>query len=207
MSSYNPTNTKAQACPPSGTAFQLDTSALPPTPNEQSCSCMIKSLTCVAKPNTNTSAVEELFNQVCGYINGDACKGITRNATTGSYGAYGMCSPSDQLSFAFNAYYENQVNGKPPNTDACNFNGAASTQSAASASGSCSALISQAGASGTGTVTSVPSGTGSSSGSSGSATKSAAAGMINVPSFGFGMLQLGLYFTVAALVGAGMIML
>lgn len=206
--SYTPTNTVARSCPTTGSAWEAAT-ALPPTPNQQLCSCMLPALSCVAKPNGNDTAVQSLFAEVCGLFQG-VCNGITANATTGVYGAYSMCNATEQLSWAFNAYYQNQKGTQ--NNDACDFNGAATTQAAASPTGSCAALISQAGSAGTGTVTSVPSGTGSGGGSGGSsssstATKKGAAGMVTVPSFSFGMLSLGIYVMAAAMVGAGMVLL
>ncbi|KAA6408924.1 MAG: glycoside hydrolase family 72 [Lasallia pustulata] len=205
--SYTATNTVARACPTTGVAWEAAT-ALPPTPNQQLCSCMLPALSCIAKPNSNDTAVESLFAEVCGLVQG-VCDGITANGTTGVYGAYSVCNGTEQLSWAFNAYYQNQKGTQ--NNDACDFNGAATTQAAASPTGSCSSLISQAGSAGTGTVTSVPSGTGSGSGSSSSgkatATKKGAAGMVTVPSFSFGMLSLGVYVMAAAMVGAGMVLL
>ena len=163
----------------------------------------------MAKSGLSDTDVESLFGEVCGLDNGAPCVGITPNATTGVYGAFGMCNATQQLSYAFNAYYLQQMSSNSGNTDACDFKGSASTQSPASPSGTCSSLLSQAGAAGTGTVTSVPSGTSSSSGSSSSSTstKKSAAGTVTVPNFSLGMVQLGLYVTVAALVGAGMLLL
>lgn len=168
---------------------------------------MLPALSCAAKPNGNDTAVESLFAEVCGLVQG-VCNGITGNGTSGVYGAYSMCNATEQLSWALNAYYQNQKGTQ--NNDACDFNGAATTQAAASPTGSCAALISQAGSAGTGTVTSVPSGTGSSSSGNGgksTATKKAAAGMLTVPSFSFGMLSLGAYVMAAMMVGAGMVLL
>ncbi|KAI9822338.1 MAG: 1,3-beta-glucanosyltransferase gas1 [Pycnora praestabilis] len=209
--SYTPTNTQAQACPTVGSDWEA-ASALPPTPNEQLCGCMIQGLSCVAKSNINDTEVETLFGTVCG-LSAGVCDAITPNGTTGIYGAYSMCNSTEQLSWAFNAYYLKQQN----NPSACAFGGAGQTQASATPTGNCKSLLSQAGTAGTGTVTSAPTGTGSSggsgsgSGSSGSssstATKKAAAGMVTVPSFDLGLLQLGAYVVGAVLTGAGMILL
>ena len=214
--SYNPTNTVARDCPATGTSWSAAT-PLPPTPNEQLCSCMVQNLTCVAKSSVSTDAVPALFAAACDPKNGvDICDGITHNGTTGSYGAYSGCNATDQLSWAFNAYYQEQLSSNSANTDACDFGGNATTRSPSAPSGVCSALVNQAGGvAGTGTVTSQPSGTGAAGGSgsgsgSGSASASSskgAAGMVIVPSLQFGMFSWAIYVTSAALIGAGMILL
>ena len=197
--SYTPTNSQSQNCPATGTAWNA-ASALPPTPNADLCGCMVKSLSCVTKPGINVTSIGDLFGTVCGLQKG-VCDGITANATTGTYGAYGMCNDTEKLSWALNSYFQKQNS----NPSACDFNGAATTQAAASASGNCQSLISQAGSAGTGTVTSAPTGTGG--GGSSTGTKKSAAGAVTVPSFDFGMLQLSAYVIGAVLTGAGMILL
>lgn len=160
---------------------------------------MVKSLSCVAKTDVNATGIADLFYTVCGLQQG-VCDGITANGTTGTYGSYGMCNATEKLSWAFNSYFQKQNS----NPSACDFSGAATTQAAASASGNCQALMSQAGSAGTGTVTSAPTG---GNGGSSTTTKKAAAGAVTVPRFDFGMLQLGAYVIGAVLTGAGMILL
>ena len=209
MASYTPSNTVARDCPATGTSWEAAT-PLPPTPNEQLCSCMVASLSCVAKSSVNNTAIPKLFSAACDPKNGqNICSGIANNGTTGSFGAYSGCNATDQLSWAFNAYFQEQKSSNSANTDACDFGGAATTKSATAPTGQCSALINQAGgAAGTGTVTSQPSGTGAVTGSaSSSSTSKAAANSVNVPSFNFGLLSLGAYMSAAALAGAGMILL
>ncbi|KAF7912368.1 uncharacterized protein EAF01_001389 [Botrytis porri] len=200
--SYTPTNTVAQACPATGTAWAAS-SNLPPIANAELCECMVKSLSCVANSGISGNSSADLFDYVCG-LDSAACDGISKNATTGSYGAYSMCTSAQQLSFVFDQYYQNQ--GKA--ATACDFNGSAKTQTG-SKSSTCSSLISQAGTAGTGTVTSAPTGTRSSSSSSSTSTstKKSAAGATIVPRFDLGLLQLGAYLVVAGMAGAGMIML
>jgi hypothetical protein len=197
--SYNPTNTVARSCPAINTAWSAATQ-LPPTPNQELCSCMVKSLSCVAKSSVQTTAFDALFKAACG-AGGNVCNGIQANGSSGVYGAYSMCSPIEQLSWVFNEYYS--ANKK--NAQACDFNGNASVQAAATASGSCQTLLNQAGPAGTGSVTSAPTGTGSSSGSSSS--KKSDAGLTTVPQFGFGILTIGSYVLGAALTGAAMVLL
>jgi len=211
--SYKPTNTAAQACPvesTTGSSAWEASATLPPTPNNQLCGCMVQNLTCVAKPGLTDATIATLFNTACTPINGASsiCAGISANGTTGSYGAYSMCNSTDQLSWAFNAYYMEQMASNSANTDACDFGGNATTQTP-TLSNACATLVNQAGAGGTGTVTSAPSGTGVVGGGGGgaAATTSGVAGIVTVPTFDFWLLTLGSYVTVAALAGAGIILL
>ena len=203
--SYNPTNSP-HACPTdtlSG-AWQAN-STLPPTPNEQLCSCMVSNLTCVANADLKDQTIEDNFAYLCDRSIGDYCGGITANGTDGVYGAYSMCNAQERLSWSFNAFYANQTATNPDNTTPCDFKGAAKKQTPKLAD-SCKALVSQAGGlQGTGTVTSAPTGTGSSSG--GPTTSKGAAGSITIPRFDFGILQLALYVMVAGMVGGGMVLL
>lgn len=201
---YTITNTVAQACPATGTVWAA-ASALPPIANPDLCSCMVSSLSCVANSGLSGNQTATLFSTVCG-LDSSACNGITANATTGVYGAYSMCSASQQLSFAFNQYYMNQKSA----STACDFGGNAKIRSG-STSSSCKSMLNQAGSVGTGTVTSVPTGTGSSSGaggsSSASSTKKSAAGTVIIPRLNTGLLHLAAYILVAAMSGAGMVLL
>ncbi|RAL64570.1 hypothetical protein DID88_001605 [Monilinia fructigena] len=200
--SYTPTNTVAQACPATGTAWAAS-SNLPPIANAELCECMVKSLSCVADSGISGDSSAELFDYVCG-LDSKACDGIGKNATTGVYGAYSMCTGSQQLSFVFDQYYQNQNKA----STACDFNGSAKLQSG-SKSSTCSSLISQAGTAGTGTVTSAPTGTGASSSSSASTTSTSksSSGSTIVPRLDLGLLQLGAYVVAAGMAGAGMILL
>ena len=154
---------------------------------------MTASLGCIAKPGLSDDDVSSLFGQVCGLNRGAACDGIAANGATGVYGAYSMCDTADQLNFVLNQYYV----GQQSSSSACDWNGKAQVVSSASASGSCSSLLNQAGPSGTGTV----------SGGASSGTKKAGAGLTTVPKFDFGLLQLGVYVVGAMITGAGMILL
>ena len=204
MGSYQPTNTKLRTCPTSTTNWVAATN-LPPTPNEELCSCMVKSLQCISVDNIDKNDIPDLFSTACDPENGSkVCDGIQKNGTTGAFGAYSMCSSTQQLSWAMNAYFQQQAKANSANTNACNFGGKAVKQDAAQADGSCSNLLNQAGPSGTGVVTSVPTTTGSGGGSSES---SGAAGMMTIASFDFGMIKLSVYISVAFMAGAGMILL
>lgn len=200
-SAYVVSNTVAQACPATGTAWAASEN-LPPIADAELCSCMVASLSCIADTGLSSNETSDLFSTVCG-LDENACDGITGNATTGVYGAYSMCDSYSMLSFAFNQYYLTQSKA----STACDFGSKAKTQTASTAS-SCSSLLSQAGTAGTGTVTSVATGTGVSSSSGSSATTSkASAGNLRIPTFDMGMLKLGAYLLCAAATGVGMVLL
>lgn len=195
---YSPTNTAARSCPATGSAWNASPT-LPPTPSKQVCSCMLSSLSCVAKSSLNAKDIATLFGQVCGYNNGAYCSGISVSGATGVYGSYSACEPAEKLSFALNAYFQAQNN----NPQACDFGGKAQTQQAARATGSCSSVLSAAGPSGTGIVSGAPGGGGSSS----TATKKGAAGAVSTPSVEIGVVHLGIYVIGALLSGVFMILL
>lgn len=201
--SYSPSNSP-QACPKLGSSWDA-VEKLPPSPNEQICSCMVQNLTCKAKADLTDQVIKAQFDYICAPATGNYCGGINANASTGAYGAYSMCNPVERLSWAFDAYYQDQIAKTPANTNPCDFKGAAIKQSPKPPS-SCKAAISQAGPAGTGVITSSPSGTGSGS-STATSTKKSAGGLVTVPTFNIGMLQLAAYVTVAAFVGAGMVLL
>jgi len=202
--SFTPTNTAARACPTIDADWEASTD-LPPTPNQDLCACMLGTLSCQAKSTLSGEEIGSLFSQVCGYNNGASCVGIDVNATSGVYGAYSMCSSIQKLSWAMNVYYL----GEKSASTACDFGGNANIVKAASASGTCSALVAQAGASGTGSVTSSPTGTGSSSSASGSATgkKSAGTALALGNPFSTSALSLMAYVLGAFITGVGMILL
>ncbi|KAL3485026.1 Glucanosyltransferase-domain-containing protein [Aspergillus germanicus] len=165
--SYTPTNTALQTCPSvSAGTWLAKASPLPPTPNTSLCSCMDASNACVVDSSVSSSDYADLFSVVCGLTD---CTGVTANGTTGTYGAYGMCQPKQQLNWALNKYYSEQGTAS-----ACDFSGSATTTSTASATGSCSSMLSAVGTDGTGTVSAT--GTGASA----SATETSGAGRIVV---------------------------
>lgn len=206
MDKYTPSNTALRSCPTVGDKWGAS-ETLPPTPNQELCSCMMDSLTCVASDDVKPGKMEDLFGTVCGY--GDSCDGISTDATKGKYGAYSMCSGKERLSYAFDTYYQSQ-DEKGNGANACDFNGAAKKQSSKGSKGNCKNLMDQAGPKGTGTVTSSPSGVAGSGSDSGgdseSSTGAAARGMV-APEFNFGMLKFGAYIVSAAMAGAGLILL
>ena len=196
--SYQPTNTVARNCPPTTDAsFWSASSNLPPTPNQELCSCMVQSLSCVAKDSVDEDSISDLFDAAC--TRNVECSGIERNGTTGTYGAYSMCDAKQQLSWAFNNYYQ-QTNQADTS---CDFDGNAERQTAQDPD-QCQDLIDQAGAAGTGVVTSMPTSTGAGAAASSS---SGAAGVLAISSFDMGLLKMGAYVLVSVMAGAGMILL
>jgi len=194
MDEYEPTNT-AMACPTvQEGVWEAASSPLPPVVNVDLCKCMIASLSCVVADNVDEEDYGQLFGTVCGL--GNSCDGIIADASNGTYGAYSVCNPTEQLSFAFDRYYKSQNNA----ADACDFGGAATTKSASSASGSCSSLLDAAGEDGSGTV-------GGSGVSGGSSTSSAAAGHLTIPKVDTAFFGFAASMLVAGFFGAGMILL
>lgn len=159
---------------------------------------MYNSLSCIPN-NVDEESYGDLFGFVCG-ASESACAGIQKNGTAGDYGAYAMCNPEEQLGFVLNAYYS--IQSASGNPSACKFSGSATLRQAASATGSCASLISQAGTNGLGTVTARPSGASGSRSGSGNAGTS----LHSHASF-FGNFQIFAYFLAAAVSGVGMIML
>lgn len=196
--SYSPTNTVGQACPTVGSSWQAAASALPPTPNQEVCSCMMSTLVCTANPNINDTEIASLFSNVCGYIGGKACVGISGNTATGVYGPYSMCNATEQLSYAFNAYYlaENSA------ASACSFGGNANIVKAAGAASSCSSVLAAASSS----VSAAATATGGAASSS-TSKKSEASGMTFGATLGMGKVAFVGFTFVAVLSGAGMILL
>lgn len=191
MDSYTPSNTDLQNCPKIDANWN-GSASLPPSPNNDLCQCQITNSTCVANSNVNTNAIGELLDFICGNDQ-NACGPISRDGSSGKYGAFSMCSAKQQLSIAMNAYFI----GQGSNSQACDFGGNATTQSA-SVGGSCASKLQQAGgAFGTGTVSGGPSGGSSSS----------AASTMAMPPFDFGVLAVSVYTALTILSGAGLFLL
>jgi hypothetical protein len=205
--SFTPTNSPV-ACPTTDSIWHPKASPLPPSPNEQLCQCMYNSLTCVPANSVTSDEYGALFGTVCGLgASKNVCAGIAANASTGTYGAYGMCNATEQLGFALNQYYV--ANGK--SAGACAFSGSATIKAATTATGTCTALMSQAGTAGTGKVTSPPSGaaavTGGSGGSGGSGTTGNAAPGPIVQGVVTSLVPMAVIVAVGFLSGSGMLLL
>lgn len=193
--SYSPTNTLGQSCPTVNADWEAAASPLPPTPNQAVCSCMMSTLSCIAKTSDNGTEIGVLFGEVCGYP-GNPCAGVARNTTTGVYGAYSMCNATEQLSYAFNAYYKGQKSA----STACDFGGNALVVKPVGAASTCSSIINQATASN-------PASPGSTGAASSTSKKSDASGMTVGASLWAGKVFAVGFTLVAVLSGAGMILL
>jgi len=199
---FSPTNSPV-ACPTQNSNWSPKASPLPPSPNEQLCQCMYNSLSCVPANSVTSDDYGALFGTVCGLgASKGVCNGIAANATTGTYGAYGMCNATEQLGFALNQYYVQ--NGK--SAGACAFSGSATLKAASTATGSCASLMSQAGTAGTGKVTASPVSGGSGSGGSGGTTGNAAPGPM-VQGVLSSFVPMAVMIAVGVLSGSGMILL
>ncbi|PWY79155.1 putative 1,3-beta-glucanosyltransferase [Aspergillus heteromorphus CBS 117.55] len=200
--SYTPTNTALQTCPTVNSEWQAVASPLPPTPNAELCDCMNESAGCVVKASVSSDDYADLFSVVCGYT---SCAGIFHNGTTGSYGAYGMCTAKQQLNFALNKYWKEQDKAD----SACSFGGSATTTSTTAPTGTCKSLMSEAGTAGTGVVTSEPTAAAGSASASGSGVSalSSMAGASSLVVGGGGGLQFGVYVATAVVAGLGMVLL
>ncbi|CAK7224522.1 hypothetical protein SBRCBS47491_005580 [Sporothrix bragantina] len=201
MSAYTPTNSPA-ACPAIGKNWAAS-DILPPTPNNATCDCMYKSLTCVPSDSLNSTGYGALFGSICG-LDSSACAGITANTSTGVYGAYVMCDSTEQIAYVLDAYYKNQNSA----SSACDWNGQAQVVKASAAASSCSALLASASSSNSYAATATAGSTSSTTGSSGSSSTSKnAAPSVMRNMLTLGDLSVGLYVLVAMATGAGMIML
>ncbi|KAH7085351.1 Glucanosyltransferase-domain-containing protein [Paraphoma chrysanthemicola] len=202
MDAYTPSNTAAASCPKvTAGKWEAQSNPLPPTANSQLCSCMRDTLSCVVADNVAEKDFGDMFGFICGEKDGQYCAGINKNATSGPYGAYGMCDSKDQLSFAVNAYAKAVKGG-------CGFKGKATTKSAVAtptASG-CSNLLQAAGAAGTGVV-SASGGVARASGSGSSSSSQGAAAGLAIPQFSAGVFGLGVYVMGAVASGMAMVLL
>ncbi|KAK6065450.1 glycolipid anchored surface protein [Seiridium cupressi] len=200
-SAYKPSNSPP-ACPSTGTTAGVtwlpQASPLPPNVNPQLCQCEEASFSCAVSTD-DADNYGDAFDYICGK-NAKYCAGIEHNATTGSYGAISGCDPKVQLGFVANQYYLDQNSNK----DACDFNGVASVQGAATAS-TCSNLIGSAGTDGLGSVASP---TGQQGTAAASSSSSVGVPGYNTPGIsGFGTALFIAYAITLVVSGVGMIVL
>jgi hypothetical protein len=167
---------------------------------------MYNSLECVPNSDITDKQVGSTF----GYLGGEdgVMDGVQSNATSGTYGAYSMCSAKQRLAWAMNVYY--QKNKGKAGSEACGFNGVAKTKKSTSASGSCATQMSAAGSAGTGAVSgglAASTGAGASGTGAGGATSSGIAAGTVPQAVHIGVWQAGAYAVAAVASGVFMIML
>jgi hypothetical protein len=138
MSDYTPSGRMGE-CPALSSNWKANKS-LPPTPDQTLCNCMVRSLSCVPKQSLQSENFGKIFGYLCEKEKA-ACVGIDGNTTTGVYGAYSMCDERAKLAYIMDTYYKQQKNG----AYACDFDGAATTQSPEN-DNSCDAAIAKASA-------------------------------------------------------------
>lgn len=89
-------NTNYPGCPAQNTTF-LPSSNLPPTPNEQACQCLEKTLSCQFTPQTSnwTNVVGQLLDTGCSLLgqSGGNCNDIGGSGASGTYGRVSYCDP------------------------------------------------------------------------------------------------------------------
>ncbi|RAH64298.1 uncharacterized protein BO66DRAFT_444152 [Aspergillus aculeatinus CBS 121060] len=199
--SWSASNTATSSCPTVASAWEAS-SSLPPSPNDALCDCMEESLSCVVKDSVSSSKYGDLFDYICALNDGKYCAGQASNSTSGTYGAYSVCSTKQQLNFVMNQYFSAQG----ASASACDFSGKGTTTSSQSPTGTCSSLLKEAGTGGTGSVTSSP--TGGSAASASSSSSEGAAGMgVSPMAVSVGSWQLGAYAVTAVGAALGMILL
>jgi hypothetical protein len=189
--SYTPTNSP-QACPDITDTWHVTGDALPPTPDNDLCECMYKSLGCVPAAKLDSEDYGDIFGYICG-LEGNLCAGINGNPETGIYGAYGMCTAAQKLGFVLDTYYRSANQA----ASACDFDGQAVTQRS-NAPDTCSAALASASS-----VNAIA--------ATATAPVAGAAGNGNGDGGSFGVrsadLALGAWVGVVMLAGAGMVLL
>ncbi|KJZ77654.1 hypothetical protein HIM_02831 [Hirsutella minnesotensis 3608] len=196
--SYNPT-TKPQQCPGSNTENWQANAALPPTPDQSLCDCMVKSRSCVQRKGLSPKDYGSVFGYICGEAP-EICTGINGNASMGVYGAYSMCSESAKLDYVLDAYYTKMKKA----SDACDFNGKANVQNGNSDS-SCSSKLARASDINKQVATATSPVGGGAASATGDSFGVPGAPMARL--FSMGDYAMGLYMVVAVVVGAGMVAL
>jgi len=195
MSAYKPTNSPA-ACPNLNDEW-VSSEFLPPVPNRATCECMFKSLSCVPAKGLSVKKYGDLFGSICGQP-GNPCAGISKNVTTGVYGAYSMCNSTQQLGYALDTYYQSQKSA----SSACDWDAQAVVQQPQQVNSNCDSLLASASASNSFAATATAgSGSGSSTGTNAAVPRPMTA------VFTLGEMAVGLYVLVAAGAGARMVLL
>jgi X8 domain len=164
---YQPAYTAATSCERFNYQDKLSASPLnqktfatnlPTKPNRQLCSCMMKSLHCVANYTilqepvkdlpTPTDFVQSKRRKYCNE-NRDLCRAIEGDSVAGEYGSYIMCNATEKGSWVLNRLHSDQKG------TTCTSEGGL-IQEPKPLSPECKILLDQAGPNGTGVVTYIP---------------------------------------------------
>lgn len=127
IDSYTPANNPPSSCPGISSSWKVSSEALPPVADSNLCDCMEKTRECVPSDSLDSKDFGDIFGFIC-EKDKDGCKAINGEPEIGVYGAYSMCTPKQKLAYVMDSYYK-KLNRA---SDACDFSGAAKTQSAQS---------------------------------------------------------------------------
>ncbi|ROT34497.1 1,3-beta-glucanosyltransferase gel4 [Sodiomyces alkalinus F11] len=202
---YEPTNSPA-SCPPLQEHWRVTSDALPPTPDDDLCECMVSTLSCVPESNIRPREMQAIFDFICSE-DPAACAGITTNTETGVYGAYSMCDDRQKVAFVMNEYYHNLDEA----SDACDHEGLGVVRSAPGADSTCSSGLASASSQNeyAATATQAPASSGS-AGDDDEDDDDENFGLVSKRldmAFTLGDYAVGLYLVVAGGVGAAMVVL
>ncbi|OAA45455.1 beta-1,3-glucanosyltransferase [Metarhizium rileyi] len=198
MADYKPAG-KMSDCPKVAGNWEAN-KALPPTPNKDLCSCMVKSRACIPKSNLDSSKYGEIFGFICN-ASPASCAGIKANATTGIYGAYSMCKDEEKLAYVLDAYYHSQKKA----SDACDFDGSGQIQTVNSDSSCTDSLAKASDLNNQVATATAPVGGGAQATSTSDSFAVHGAPVVRL--FAIGDFAVGLYMLVALCIGAGMVAL
>jgi hypothetical protein len=164
MSQYSPTNLAQPNCQNFTSWEAIDSTdnstrklqiavAIPPSPYQRLCSCMMESSGCIADPSAKHSSLQSTRRSLCSQ-NSQWCLGTKWNQTTGTYGSFSSCNETEATSWVLNQFYLSQKN----NVTACKMVGGIPQQSieVSSQSEDCQILLKQSGTDGSGTITFTP---------------------------------------------------
>lgn len=198
--SYKATNTAA-SCPSISDNWRANRQ-LPPTPDSSLCDCMVKASSCVPATSLKVKGYSSIFSYICGEDEA-LCIPINGNATTGVYGAYSMCSDKAKLAYVLGAYYESQDQA----SDACDFDGDATTQSPSTASSCEDALASASSVNAIAATATAGSSTSSDGADASESDSFGNPAAVMGRMFSMGEFAVGAYLVAAVGVGAGMVLL
>lgn len=115
MDDFNDEQRSAPSCPQN--QYWKASEKLPPTPSDDACKCMMKSIVCglsdsnkaalsarsdTTDSSSKNSTLTKQFELMCSLT---SCQDIGGDAEKGDYGAFSYCSPTDKLSWLYHSYY------------------------------------------------------------------------------------------------------